>query len=57
MAIYRYHGSKVYTMDFMFMGQRIRESTHQTSGTMHETALRTSPGWHFNVVLAPAAHE
>jgi len=33
MAIYRYHGSKVYTMDFMFMGQRIRESTHQTSKT------------------------
>jgi integrase len=33
MAIYRYHGSKVWTMDFMFMGQRIRESTHQTSKT------------------------
>jgi integrase len=33
MAIYRYHGSRVWTMDFMFMGQRIRESTHQTSKT------------------------
>lgn len=33
MSIYRYHGSKVWTMDFMFMGQRIRESTHQTSRT------------------------
>ena len=33
MAIYRYKGSKVWTMDFMFMGQRIRESTHQTSRT------------------------
>ena len=33
MSIYRYKGSKVWTMDFMFMGQRIRESTHQTSKT------------------------
>lgn len=33
MSIYRYQGSKVWTMDFMFMGQRIRESTHQTSKT------------------------
>ena len=33
MAIYRYRGSKVWTMDFMFMGQRIRESTHETSKT------------------------
>jgi integrase len=33
MAVYRYHGSRVWTMDFMFMGQRIRESTHQTSKT------------------------
>lgn len=33
MSIYRYHGSQVWTMDFMYMGQRIRESTHQTSKT------------------------
>jgi integrase len=28
MAIYRKNGSKVYTMDFVFMGHRIVESTH-----------------------------
>lgn len=33
MSIYRYQGSRVWTMDFMFMGQRIRQSTHQTSKT------------------------
>lgn len=34
MAIYRYTGSKVWTMDFMFAGQRIRESTGVTSKTI-----------------------
>jgi integrase len=38
MAIYRYHGSRVWTMDFMFMGQRIRESTHQISKTRAQEA-------------------
>lgn len=28
MALYRKNGSKVYTMDFVFMAQRIVESTH-----------------------------
>jgi integrase len=34
MSIYRYKGSKVYTMDFMFHGQRIRESTGTSSKTL-----------------------
>lgn len=34
MSVYRYKGSKVYTMDFLFQGQRIRESTLQTSKTL-----------------------
>jgi len=34
MAIYRQKGSKVYTMDFRFLGQRIRESTNTRSKTL-----------------------
>lgn len=34
MAIFRYKGSKVWTMDFMFHGQRIRESTGTRSKTL-----------------------
>jgi hypothetical protein len=34
MPIYRYKGSKVWTMDFMFHGQRVRESTGTRSRTL-----------------------
>ncbi len=34
MSIYRYKGSKVWTMDFMFHAQRIRESTGTRSKTL-----------------------
>lgn len=34
MAIFRYKGSKVWTMDFVFHGQRIRESTGTRSKTL-----------------------
>lgn len=34
MSIYRYKGSKVWTMDFMFQAQRIRESTRTRSKTL-----------------------
>jgi integrase len=34
MSLYRYKGSKVWTMDFMFHGQRIRESTGTRSITL-----------------------
>jgi integrase len=34
MSLYRYTGSKVWTMDFMFHGQRIRESTGTRSKTL-----------------------
>jgi integrase len=34
MAVFRYKGSKVWTMDFMFHGQRIRESTGTRSKTL-----------------------
>ncbi len=34
MSIYRYKGSKVWTMDFMFHGQRVRESTGTRSRTL-----------------------
>ena len=34
MSLYRYQGSKVWTMDFMFQGQRIRESTGTRSKTL-----------------------
>lgn len=34
MSVFRYKGSKVWTMDFMFRGQRIRESTHTRSKTV-----------------------
>jgi hypothetical protein len=34
MALYRYKGSKVWTMDFMFHGQRIRESAGTRSKTL-----------------------
>jgi integrase len=33
-SLYRYKGSKVWTMDFMFHGQRIRESTGTRSKTL-----------------------
>lgn len=33
MSLFRYKGSKVYTMDFFFHGQRIRETTGMTSIT------------------------
>jgi hypothetical protein len=33
MAVFRYKGSKVWTMDFVFHAQRIRESTGMTSKT------------------------
>jgi integrase len=36
MSIYRYKGSKVWTMDFMFHAQRIRESTGTRSKTLAE---------------------
>jgi integrase len=34
MSLYRYRGSKVWTMDFRFRGQRVRESTGTTSKTL-----------------------
>ena len=34
MSIFRYKGSKVWTMDFLFHGQRIRESTGTRSKTL-----------------------
>ncbi len=34
MSLFRYQGSKVYTMDFLFHGQRIRESTGTRSKTL-----------------------
>ena len=34
MSLYRYPGSKVWTMDFMFHSQRIRESTGTRSKTL-----------------------
>src|SRR5215469_492933 len=34
MSVYRYKGSKVWTMDFVFAGQRIRESTGLRSKTL-----------------------
>jgi len=34
MSLYRYTGSKVWTMDFLFHGQRIRESTGTRSKTL-----------------------
>jgi hypothetical protein len=34
MSLYRYKGSKVWTMDFVFHGQRIRESTGTRSKTL-----------------------
>jgi len=34
MSIFRYKGSKVWTMDFVFHGQRVRESTGMTSKTL-----------------------
>ncbi len=34
MSIYRYKGSKVWTMDFMFQAQRVRESTGTSSKTL-----------------------
>lgn len=34
MALFRYKGSKVWTMDFFIHGQRIRESTGMTSKTL-----------------------
>ena len=33
MAVFRYKGSKVWTMDFVIHGQRIRETTGMTSKT------------------------
>jgi hypothetical protein len=34
MSLFRYQGSKVWTMDFLFHGQRIRESTGTRSKTL-----------------------
>lgn len=34
MSVFRYKGSKVWTMDFMFRGQRVRESTGTRSKTL-----------------------
>ena len=34
MSVFRYKGSKVWTMDFLFHGQRIRESTGTRSKTL-----------------------
>ena len=34
MSLFRYKGSKVWTMDFLFHGQRIRESTGTRSKTL-----------------------
>jgi hypothetical protein len=34
MSLFRYKGSKVWTMDFMFHGQRVRESTGTTGKTL-----------------------
>jgi integrase len=34
MSLYRYKGSKMWTMDFMFFGQRVRESTGTRSKTL-----------------------
>ena len=34
MSLFRYKGSKIWTMDFLFHGQRIRESTGTRSKTL-----------------------
>ncbi len=40
MALYRDKGSSVWTMDFWFQGQRIRETTRQTSKTRAQEVMR-----------------
>jgi hypothetical protein len=40
MSLYRYAGSKVWTMDFFFHGQRIRESTGTRSKTLAQKIER-----------------
>jgi hypothetical protein len=37
MSLFRYKGSRVWTLDFVFQGQRIREST----GTRNKSLART----------------
>jgi integrase len=40
MSLYRYQGSKIWTMDFVFQGQRIRESTGTRSKTLAQKIER-----------------
>ena len=40
MSLFRYQGSKVWTMDFLFHGQRIRESTGTRSKTLAQKIER-----------------
>ena len=42
MAVFRYKGSKVWTMDFVFHAQRIRESTGTTQNTRAEDRSQTA---------------
>ena len=44
MSLYRYKGSKVWTMDFVFHAQRIRESTGTSSKTLAEKIERKRRG-------------
>ena len=45
MSIYRYKGSKVWTMDFSFHGMRIRESTGTRSKTLAGKIEVLDPNW------------
>ena len=45
MSIYRYKGSKVWTMDFMFHGQRIRESTEPLQDACREDEDKRRRNW------------
>jgi len=46
MSIYRYKGSKVWTMDFRFHAQRIRESTGTRSKTLAQKIEESADaGW------------
>lgn len=38
MSIFRYRGSKVWTMDFIFQGRRVRETTGTRSRTLAKGA-------------------
>ena len=62
MSVFRYKGSKVWTMDFLFHGQRIRESTGTSfkdarAEDRRQAAARTGRGrgGHQEAAAAPLA--